>query len=131
MFVGAIALRALFEWADLPIGNDTRFQFPLPRWLEVIALMTVMPVVEEVIFRGLVITGLRKLSFGFWPAAAISTALFAAIHLPTPAYTAIYYAMIGLLLCLVLYKTKKLRWCIAAHAAYNAVPAMFTLIYLR
>lgn len=131
MFASAYALRYGFEWSGLPVARETRMGFTLPRWLDVLTLLAVLPILEELVFRGAIISGLRKLSLGFWPAAVVSSALFAAIHLPTTVHGALHFSALGLLLSLVLYKTGKLWWCIAAHAAFNAVPAAFVLIYLR
>src|SRR5687768_6527622 len=82
MIVSAYALRALFEFADMPLGTDSRLKFPVPQWLVAIGLVTVIPVLEEVAFRGLLMTWLRKLSLSFWSAAGISSAAFVAVHLP-------------------------------------------------
>ncbi len=129
MFVLPFALRAAWEWLGLPIQPSQRLlSWPIPLWLDAILMVTLFPLVEEFVFRGLLISWLRR--FGFVAAAAISTALFAAIHLPVTVHGWLYFAMIGALLCVVRYRTGSVWWCVAAHATYNAVPAAFILIFV-
>ena len=83
-------------------------------WVLPLAIVAA-PVFEEFIFRGLIFNGLQR-SFGLWPAALASAALFACLHPPIsmlPVFglglaAAISYARTGSLLAPML-----------AHATYN------------
>lgn len=129
MFVGAFALHAAADAIGMPHQAQQRtLGLPLPLWADAALMVTLFPLVEEIAFRGLLISWLRR--FGFVVAAVISTALFAAIHLPNTIHGWLYFAMIGALLCVVRHSTGSVWWCVAAHATYNAVPAAYILIFL-
>jgi len=53
---------------------------------------------EEFVYRGFFLTGLR-LVVGFWPAAVISSAMWAALHLQYPIALRIFIALIGMGFC--------------------------------
>lgn len=77
----------------------------------------VAPVLEETLFRGLLYTSLRGW-LGFWPAAVVSAACFAMMHvgasrLPT--------AILGLALAWTYERSGSLVPAIAAHALHNAL----------
>ena len=76
---------------------------------------------EEYTFRGY---GLQSLwhGAGFWPAALITTAIFAGDHLEKPGENAMDIGMIfflGLILCLSVRKTGSLWWAVGWHAGFD------------
>jgi uncharacterized protein len=76
---------------------------------------------EEYTFRGY---GLQRLwrGAGFWPAALITTAIFAGDHLEKPGENAMDIGMIfflGLILCLSVRKTGSLWWAVGWHAGFD------------
>ncbi|MDP9435609.1 MAG: CPBP family intramembrane metalloprotease [Actinomycetota bacterium] len=104
---------------------------PLPVLLVVAAAaVLVAPVVEELLFRGLVLRGLM-LRLGFWPAAVVSSTLFGLLHatgtglqaLPVVVATGVF----GLALCVLVRRTGRLGPAILAHALRNAL-AMGALV---
>jgi membrane protease YdiL (CAAX protease family) len=87
-------------------------------WL---AAMILVGLSEEYLFRGYALQALWR-SIGFWPAALITTGLFAAAHFSKPHENAMDIGMIfflGLVLCLSVKRTGSLWWAVGWHAAFD------------
>jgi membrane protease YdiL (CAAX protease family) len=87
-------------------------------WLLAMLLVGVM---EEYLFRGYALQSLWRAA-GFWPAALITTAVFAGDHLEKPHENAIDIGMIfalALLLCISVRVTGSLWWAVGWHAAFD------------
>lgn len=83
------------------------------------AIYIIAPITEELVFRGLIMTDLRKVMKAF-PAVLISAILFGAIHLMTGSIITAIHAMFGgLIFGLAYEKTGSLFTAIAAHLAGN------------
>jgi uncharacterized protein len=83
--------------------------------------MLLVGLTEEYAFRGYALQSLWR-GVGFWPAALITTALFAGAHLSKPHENAIDIGMIfalGVLLCLSVRVTGSLWWAVGWHAAFD------------
>jgi sodium transport system permease protein len=78
---------------------------------------------EELFFRGLVLTGLRRL--GVWPAIVTCALLFGVAH--SSVYRLIPTFFIGLLLSWLVWKTGSVWTGVLAHALNNGIAA--TLVY--
>ena len=93
--------------------------------------VTVAPVVEEVLFRGVALRGLMT-RLPFWPAALVSTGFFALLHVPQATAGAVYVVVVistlGLGLCLLTRRTGRLGPAIGVHALYNATVFAFTVV---
>lgn len=74
------------------------------------------PLVEEVLFRGMVFGKLRR-AFSFWPAALISSAIFGLYHMNL--VQGIYAGVFGLILAYVFEKTETIWGCYLLHAFFN------------
>ena len=96
--------------------SERRSFATLGLWVLPVALVAA-PLFEEFIFRGLIFGGLRR-SFGLWPAALASAALFAIVH---PAISIAPVFVLGLCAALVYERTRSLLAPMLAHAVYNAV----------
>lgn len=86
VFVSILILFPITEWvrkaAGLPgyaMGMETALAYP--GWLRVFAVLTA-GVVEETLFRGFAVTRLLQLGAGMPLAVGVSSAVFAALHLP-------------------------------------------------
>lgn len=55
------------------------------RFLVIVLVAAVVPVMEELLFRGLMQTTIRSVTGGAWPAVLLTSALFAVVHSPTHA----------------------------------------------
>ena len=90
----------------------------------VVALIVVCvgaPIAEEFLFRGYVFAALRNWR-GPWIAAALTGAVFGAIHLGgSPAGAILPLAVLGAGLCLIYQWTGSLYPCVALHAINNGV----------
>jgi membrane protease YdiL (CAAX protease family) len=78
-------------------------------------------VAEEYTFRGYALQTLWR-GAGFWPAALITTAIFAGDHLAKPGENAMDIGVIfflGLVLCLSIRKTGSLWWAVGWHAGFD------------
>ena len=76
---------------------------------------------EEYLFRGYALQSLWR-GAGFWPAALITTAIFAGDHLEKPHENAIDIGMIfalGLIICISVRITGSLWWAVGWHAAFD------------
>jgi len=117
-----LAVTVLTEWllAVVPLAGweEELFESMTGDTLLAILLVSVLaPVVEEMLFRGLILRGFLA-RYPRWPAIVASALLFGASHLN------IYQFAVGVLLGLPLgwlyERTRSLIPCIALHAAYNA-----------
>jgi membrane protease YdiL (CAAX protease family) len=83
--------------------------------------MLLVGVAEEYIFRGYALQALWR-GAGFWPAALITTALFAGAHMSKPHENVIDITMLfvlGVLVCLSVRVTGSLWWAVGWHAAFD------------
>ena len=74
------------------------------------------PLVEEVLFRGMVFGKLRRV-FSFWPAALISGAIFGLYHMNL--VQGIYAGVFGIILAYVFEKTETIWGSYLLHALFN------------
>lgn len=118
---------------DAPVENAGFLRDEPPATVLVFAVLAVVvaPVLEELLFRGLVLRGLM-LRLGFWPAALLSSACFGLFHaqgngleaLPIVVATGAF----GLGLCVLVRRTARLGPAIGVHALRNAVAMVGVLL---
>jgi hypothetical protein len=87
-------------------------------WLLMLAGVIVAPLVEELFFRGFVFAGLR-LRYGWPKAAAISSALFALLHLQPLAILPIF--LLGFIFAFLYQRSRSLWPAILMHVLMNAL----------
>ncbi len=83
--------------------------------------MVLVGISEEYLFRGYALQSLWRAA-GFWPAALITTALFAGAHVSKPHENALDIGMIfalGIIICLSVRVTGSLWWAVGWHAAFD------------
>lgn len=83
--------------------------------LTVVLATFVAPFYEEVVFRGFIFGGLLK--WGFWPAAAISSLLFALVHFDPG--SVIPFFGIAVMMCWLYYRSGSLGQAILFHLLFN------------
>ena len=132
--VGSVALvlsggKALEEASNISGGDGSVVSIVVL----VVVVVVLAPVVEELMFRGLILrTFMRRLSF--WPAAALSTLLFAGFHVfevdtVRGAVTlACSVGVLGLVNCYLVRITGRLTPGIMVHATYNALAVGLALL---
>jgi uncharacterized protein len=120
--------RAVAEANNLPVGRPTVLG------VVVLALTVVVlaPITEELMFRGLLLRSfLRRMSF--WPAALLSSLLFAAFHVYEVSTVlgavtlALSVGALGLGNCFLVRITGRLAPGIMVHATYNALTLVIAL----
>jgi len=89
----------------------------------VMAVAAVGPVLEELVFRGLVFRSLRD-NFGFLFALIASSAIFAFVH-PEPAFY-LQQALLGAVLCVAYERTQSLTTPILIHCLNNLLTIIVT-----
>ena len=91
-----------------------------------LALLVVVaaPLAEETFFRGFLLQGLVR-RFTFWPAAVVTSAVFALAHVWWQLYVPIF--VLGLAFAWLFWRTGSLWASIAAHATINATSLFVAL----
>lgn len=112
--------------SGVPVDNASflRDQPPAALVALVLAAVLVAPVLEELLFRGVVLRGLM-LHVGFWPAALVSSTVFGLFHATGTGVEAVPIVLatgvFGLGLCLLTRRTGRLGPAIGVHALRNAL----------
>ncbi len=81
---------------------------------------------EEIVFRGLFITRLRRVFGRWWPALLVAAALFGLGHLEEGTLAAFQTAILGIWFGTVFIRRKRLESVIVAHALFNTI--MFAIM---
>jgi uncharacterized protein len=124
LLVAALASdgRALEEASNLDVGPPT----VLSVVVLVLTVVVLAPVTEELMFRGLLLRSfLRRMPF--WPAALLSSLLFALFHVPQvdtalgAVTLALSVAILGLGNCYLVRITGRLAPAMMVHASFNAL----------
>jgi membrane protease YdiL (CAAX protease family) len=115
-------------------ADNASFLREEPLWsllLFVVLATAVAPVLEELLFRGIVLRGLM-LRLGFWPAAVVSSLCFGVLHAQSLGRDAVVVvaatAVFGLGLCVLTRRTGRLGPGIGVHAARNAMAIAFVTL---
>ena len=119
-------LNNLLQWIA-PIGGiDMSDNFMKENLMGVLFTVSlVAPVLEETIFRGIILDGLRK-SYRLQTAILVSAALFALVHVHP--YLMINAFFLGLLFALIRLRTGSLVLCMLIHGLYNSIPFLLTRV---
>lgn len=84
-------------------------------------LAFVAPLAEELLFRGFMF-GVLAERIGPWWGALGAGSVFGLVHVAgSPVTTVVVLAILGVVLCLLFWRTGSLLPCIALHAANNAI----------
>lgn len=86
--------------------------------MELLASGLVVPIAEELLFRGVVYKRIR-LYLGVYPALVLSALLFGVIHVNLVQF--LYATILGLLLAFLLEKTRRLSVAVIGHMAANII----------
>lgn len=131
--VAVTGFLAAFTWslvtgtAAEPVAHETlRLLREGPRdvWFLLVAVLVVaaVPLTEEILYRGIVQQGLRQLGYGPWPAIAMTSGLFAVMHLGiAEPYAVASLFVLSLGFGWVYERTGRLVAPIVMHGAFNLV----------
>jgi membrane protease YdiL (CAAX protease family) len=89
--------------------------------------LLVAPLVEELVFRGVLLPALCRLMHNGWGAIAFSGVLFGFIHAPQP-QAVLPLATVGVVLGFLRLTTGRVWPCILAHALFNGRTMAFMLL---
>jgi hypothetical protein len=109
------------EFMQVAWATTERFSFAF-------AAIAVAPVMEELIFRGFLISGLRPTRLGASGAVLVSSIVWAAIHGQYDLYGMATIFALGVLLGTTRVKTGSVLAPIALHALYNMISTVETMI---
>lgn len=93
--------------------------------LIVLSVALLAPIIEEIIFRGMLLNVLRR-SLSVWPSILISAAVFAGVHLVDPSAIAVVPGLflLGVVLAWVALRRGNLSLVIAMHSGINLLAAI-------
>lgn len=118
----------IFSQFNVNQSQDIGFQEPTGALAKVaifVSLAVLTPFIEEVIFRGLLFSGLRK-KLPFWAATTLVSGLFALAHAQWN--VAVDTFVLSLVLCYLVERTRSIWPAFLLHALKNAVA--FTALFL-
>lgn len=115
-----IALTAMQE-QSIGYQKVTKEFFSSTLFIELLGTSVITPIVEEVLYRGLVYRRLRR-QIPVWSSVILSAVIFGAMHFNFVQF--LYAGLIGLFLAFVLETEKGLYVPILAHATANAVSVL-------
>ena len=123
LFGCAFGIPAAFNTAGFP--QPVQSALPdAPVAVLVLFIVFLGPLLEELIFRKWVISGLQKLRIPFLTAALLSTALWVVTHLPGNIQAGLILVSTGLILCFLRFRTNRVWTCVVAHMIYNTPAAI-------
>lgn len=102
--------------------------FPIQRFAFAVAVGLGAPIVEEICYRGLLLTSLLKRDMSAWISIVLSAALFAAMHLEPVRFMLLF--AIGLILGLARVHRRNTTTAIVAHMTNNMPGAIAVLFML-
>jgi membrane protease YdiL (CAAX protease family) len=102
------------------------FESDMGVWGGILRIVIIAPVVEELIFRGVIMSGFSRNYKPFW-AILFSAILFALFHLNPWQFPAAF--ALGLILGWIRIRTSSVLACIAGHAIHNGLVFLSVLYY--
>lgn len=135
----------VFLWAAQHLIGEINFQLekvlPPPPWFvelftrifendygvygAVIKVAIIAPIIEEMIFRGIIMHGLMR-NYSPFTAVSVSALMFALFHLNPWQFPATF--ILGILLGILMYRTRNIILCILGHAINNGL-VLFSVYY--
>ena len=96
--------------------------------IQILYIIIVGPLIEEIIFRGIVFNRLRRYGMKLWMAIGVQAVFFGVYHLNF--YQGIIGVILGVILAIIYNKTKTLWVPIIVHMSYNAI-VLIIAIFLQ
>lgn len=121
-------LNNLLQWIlplpDVGASAESQFKGSFATFMFTVAF--VAPVTEELIFRGLILDGLRE-NYLLSTAILLSSLFFAVIHIDL--YSVVNAFILGIALAFVRIRTGSLLLCVILHALANAFPYVLSRLF--
>lgn len=123
-----ITTNNLIDLSQLPLlfqgfSEVSEALYSPPVWLQLLAMVLVIPVAEELVFRALGFARIRD-TRGFWFAAVFSSLLFAVFH--GNVVQGLYAFVLGLCMCWIYERTGSILSTILFHQSANLVSVALT-----
>lgn len=99
----------------------------VPLWAMFAMIVVVAPIVEELLFRGIILFPGDRLETT-WVRTIVSAVLFGLIHGPTDIFTAYSYIGMGFIFAYASKRTKTIEAAMVYHAVYNLL-GFFQIVY--
>lgn len=96
-------------------------------WAGVLAITVGAPLFEEIVFRGFLLTSLANSRLGFWGSALITSALWSVIHAGYALTLLIGLFGFGILLALMVRRTRSIWTGVVMHGLWNGIVTYSTL----
>jgi len=110
---------------------DPNFVTPINIALSAIIIIFLMPIVEEIFFRGILFQKLRE-SFKAWVALVIQSFFFTITHIQYFfSYYIIYIFVLGLVTGWIYHRTNNLRTAIYLHSTYNLIWFLWFIYFIK
>jgi membrane protease YdiL (CAAX protease family) len=94
-------------------------------WGAVVKVAIIAPIIEEMIFRGIIMHGLMR-NYSATTAVTVSALMFALFHLNPWQFPATF--ILGILLGIIMFRTRNIILCILGHAINNGL-VLFSVYY--
>ncbi|MBL8566131.1 MAG: CPBP family intramembrane metalloprotease [Hyphomicrobiaceae bacterium] len=98
-------------------------------WLALAAIAIGAPLMEELVFRGFLLSALSRSRLGFAAGSVVTSAFWTSLHASYSLFGLLEVFAVGLYFSWLLWRTGSLRVPIFCHAAYNAGIATFLMLY--
>ena len=131
LFVGfALFANAALNLLPVSLGEDyrqsaSRFIGQHDLLLMIVANIFLAPLSEEIIFRGLITSRLRR-AFPNWVSIAIASILFGIVHLQI--VWAVYAALMGVIMGIIAYKADSIAASILFHVLFNTFGTILSYV---
>lgn len=137
LVVGVLALRKLGLVGELPpllaqlkgpVELVAEARTPAAYLLYFVVMCLIGPVVEEIIFRGFIYAGLRRV-MGMAPAMLLSAAVFAAVHISVSTAGMLFVGLMALVLAYLYEHSRSVVPSAVAHCLHNTLTFIILAAY--
>jgi hypothetical protein len=135
IIIGLVVLSFVLD-QFVPSPQDTVFlvdtyktsTWPVFLWIAVVGFA---PLFEEIFFRGFVFVGFQQSRLGAAGTIAVTSVVWAILHMQYTVYGIISILVLGVVFGLVRVKTNSLWSTLFLHAAWNALAMLSTVLYIN
>ncbi|OKY25614.1 CPBP family intramembrane glutamic endopeptidase [Thalassotalea sp. PP2-459] len=123
----SICFTFCYQWFDIEQSDflDRLSDSALTLLLGFIVICLIGPVLEEIVYRGILFTVLQRTGMHTSLVLIITTSIFTFIHVQYDAQQLAFIFIYGLLLGIIRYKTNNILLCIAIHMIHNVYNLFF------
>ena len=121
-FNNIISLTPLKDWSTGYQDLETSI-YSASLWWQILAAGIMAPVLEEIVFRGILFGNYRS-SIGAWPAIILSSVIFGLMHYNLVQF--VYAFFLGVFFAYLMEKTGELWTCVLAHVVANMYSLLAT-----